>query len=161
MLGRTTETYHGMAYSGRPPRPRSAHSSRGGHVPPRRPGKLVTGQRGTGDLILSRSEVCEMQSAETVLSILLVTGEQCARKACKHCSGRGRRKRTSAVPRRRPTPLGGGPGEKGSVSTSPAAYPTAVPTYQCSLAQRAAEHWPFGGLGEFRNQSIPILTKRT
>src|SRR5215211_4603551 len=76
MLGRTTETYHGMAYGGRPPRPRSAHSSRGGHVPPRRPGKLVTGQRGTGDLILSRSEVCVMQNAETVLSILRTRGKR-------------------------------------------------------------------------------------
>src|SRR5918997_3931247 len=47
-LARTTMTYRGMAYSGRPPRPRSAHMSRGGHVPPGRPETLATGQRGTG-----------------------------------------------------------------------------------------------------------------
>src|SRR5918998_1811493 len=47
-LARTTMTYRGMAYSGRPPGPRSAHTSRGGHVPPGRPGTLATGQRGTG-----------------------------------------------------------------------------------------------------------------
>src|SRR4028118_1106646 len=45
---RTTMTYRGMAYSGRPPGSRSVHMSRGSHVPPGRPGKLATGQRGTG-----------------------------------------------------------------------------------------------------------------
>src|SRR3712207_4144904 len=52
-LARTTMTYRGMAYSGRPLGPRSAHMSRGGHVPLRRPGKLVTGQcalRGARDV---------------------------------------------------------------------------------------------------------------
>src|SRR4051794_18928941 len=76
MLGRTTEMYHGMAYSGRPLRPRSARTSRGSDAPPRRSGELTTGQRGTGDSILSRSEVCEMQSAETVLSILRERGQR-------------------------------------------------------------------------------------
>ncbi len=53
VLARTTMTYRGMAYSGRPPRPRSARMSRGGHVPPGRSGKLTTGQcalRGARDV---------------------------------------------------------------------------------------------------------------
>jgi hypothetical protein len=38
----------GMAYSSREPGSRSAHSSRGSHVPPGRGGKRRTGRRGTG-----------------------------------------------------------------------------------------------------------------
>jgi hypothetical protein len=53
-LGRTTTTYHGIAYGGRPLWQRTAHSSRGGHVPPGRPGKSVAGPRGRGDSILSK-----------------------------------------------------------------------------------------------------------
>src|SRR5262249_6409113 len=76
MLGRVTETYRGIPYSGRPPRERSAHGSRGGNVPPGSRGKPGTGRRGTGDLILSKSEVCAMQSAEAVLSILHERGKR-------------------------------------------------------------------------------------
>ncbi len=57
-------------------RERSAHGSRGGNVPPRSLGKPGAGRRGTGDLILSISEACEMQSAETVLSILQERGKR-------------------------------------------------------------------------------------
>src|SRR4028118_158451 len=47
-LARTTMTYRGMAYSGRPPGPRSAHRSRGGHVPSGRPAKRAPGETGEG-----------------------------------------------------------------------------------------------------------------
>ena len=53
-LGRTTTTYHGIAYGPRGLRQRTAHRSRGGHVPPGRSGKPTTGQRGRGDVILSK-----------------------------------------------------------------------------------------------------------
>jgi hypothetical protein len=59
MLGRVTETYRGIPYSGRPPGERSAHDSRGSNDPPGSLGKPGAGRRGTGDLILSKSEVCE------------------------------------------------------------------------------------------------------
>jgi group II intron reverse transcriptase/maturase len=76
MLGRVSETYRGIPYSGRPPRERSAQSSRGDNVPPGSLGKPGTGRWGTGDVILSKSEVCEMQSAETVLGILRERGKR-------------------------------------------------------------------------------------
>src|SRR5687767_6514500 len=69
-LSRTTKTYHGIAYGARALRRRSARSSRRSHDLPGRPGKPVTGRRGTGDREVQRWEVCVMQSAETVLDII-------------------------------------------------------------------------------------------
>src|SRR5690242_21926756 len=50
--------------------------SRGSHDPPGSVGKRHTGQRSTGTLILKLCEVCEMQDATTVLSIIRKRGER-------------------------------------------------------------------------------------
>src|SRR6266511_5414802 len=71
---RTTKTYRGIAYRARAPWRRSAHSSRGGDVPPGRPREPVTGRRGTGDPEVQRWEACVMQNAETVLDVIRKRG---------------------------------------------------------------------------------------
>src|SRR6266487_4368360 len=50
--------------------------SRGSHVPPGSTGKRYAGQRSTGNSILESWEVCAMQDAATVLSIIRKRGER-------------------------------------------------------------------------------------
>src|SRR6266508_180326 len=49
-LGRTTRTYHGIAYRARAPGRRRANSSRRSTAPPGSPGKPGAGGSGSGDL---------------------------------------------------------------------------------------------------------------
>src|SRR5205809_6340295 len=50
--------------------------SRGSHAPPGSAGKRYAGQRSTGTPILRKREVCTMQDATTVLSIIQKRGER-------------------------------------------------------------------------------------
>ena len=109
-LGRTLVTEHGMAYSPRGPRSRSAHSSRGSHVPPGRSVTPATGQRGTGICGNAAEEGGEMPTAEP---------------AALPSASAGRQILESVLPRKRHGAFGEGPTEKDwATSTSPAAYST-------------------------------------
>src|SRR5664279_1696011 len=66
----------GIAYGARALWRRSARSSRRSHDRPRRTGKPSAGPRGTGDQTSRDQEVCEMQSAETVLGVLRERGRR-------------------------------------------------------------------------------------
>jgi hypothetical protein len=68
-LVRLIVTERGIPLRGRPPRERSACSSRGSHTPPGRLGKPTTGRRGTGGETLSCHAVREMRSAKVVLNV--------------------------------------------------------------------------------------------
>src|SRR5215472_6194375 len=76
----TLDTYdedeRGIAYRARALWRRSAHSSRGGYVPPGRSGEPATGRRGAGGPEVQRGEVCVMQSAATVLDVIRKRGER-------------------------------------------------------------------------------------
>src|SRR6266536_1810493 len=75
-LGRTTRTYHGIAYRARAPGRRRANSSRGSNAPPGSPGKPGAGRSGSGDLDSSDEKVCGMQNAETLLGVLRERGRR-------------------------------------------------------------------------------------
>ena len=66
----------GIASGARAPGRWSACSSRGSNDPPGQAGKPPTGPPGTGDRISEHREVCEMQSAETVLDVLRERGRR-------------------------------------------------------------------------------------
>ena len=77
---RRADTYdrdeRGIAYGTRALWRRRARSSRRSHDRPRRTGKPSTGRRGPGDRTPADREVCEMQSAETVLGVLRERGRR-------------------------------------------------------------------------------------
>src|SRR5437867_4398857 len=66
----------GIAYRARALRRRRPRSSRRSHDRPGRAGKPPTGRRGPGDRTPPDREVCEMQSAETVLGVLRERGRR-------------------------------------------------------------------------------------
>src|SRR5256714_8646485 len=66
----------GIAYRARGLRRRRPRSSRRSHGRPGRAGKPLTGRRGPGDRTPPGREVCEMQSAETVLGVLRERGRR-------------------------------------------------------------------------------------
>ena len=112
-------TERGIPSRGRPPRERSAYSSRGSHAPPGRLGKPATGRRGTGGQTLSRHAVREMRSAKVVLNVTYhlkvprtATGEPDAWKLARPV----RRGEVGKVPRRAtrrpPTQLSNAGGEQ-------------------------------------------------
>src|SRR5262245_9015275 len=76
----TLDTYdsneRGIAYRVRAPWRRRPRSSRRSNDRPGRAGKPSTGRRGSGDPHTRKREVCEMQSAETVLGVLRERGRR-------------------------------------------------------------------------------------
>jgi len=64
---RSSVTEHGIAYGVRALWQRSAHTSRGGHVPPGSLGEPGAGRRSTGDRDEQLPWGMRMQNAETVL----------------------------------------------------------------------------------------------
>src|SRR6266446_4445104 len=63
-LVRSFVTEHGMAYGARALGSRSAHSTRGGDVPPGRTGEPCTGGSSTGGWMPRHCEVREMRNAK-------------------------------------------------------------------------------------------------
>jgi hypothetical protein len=144
---RTTKTYRGIAYGARALRRgvpivvAGVTTCQGGRE------SRTTGQRGTGDQDTQRREVCAMQGAETVLSVIrdllyhpkMITGEpvtgKLVRRVRERADGKGPEPR---APRRRPISLGGGRRKRTSTTgTSSAAYPTCTPGSEGGCTEKA------------------------
>ena len=116
MLGRTAQTYHGIAFLPRGRWRRSLHMSRRSHVLPGRPGELAAGQREAGRTGQHGNGLAGYEMYKSCL-IPPRYGTFCWKARCRESLpagfGKGRRKKGRMVPRPPPTSLGGGQLEKG------------------------------------------------